>query len=183
MSSLISRLATNVAQTAHAHVSALLASRQVQAGDKLPLSEAVKETDAGKPFTLAPTGRNIFVGVPGAFTPVCSSQAPGYIEKYDEFRAKGVNEIHIITVNDVYVTKAWKKNLAPNDTPVRFIADDRALFVSSLGLVVDATAGLGGPRAKRFVIVANGDTVESVFVEENTGELSITEASQVLAHL
>ena len=45
------------------------------------------------------------VGVPGAFTPTCSSQAPGYIEKYDEFKAKGINEIYIITVNDTFVTK------------------------------------------------------------------------------
>ena len=43
--------------------------------------------------------------MPGAFTPTCSSQAPGYIEKYDEFKAKGINEIYIITVNDAYVTK------------------------------------------------------------------------------
>jgi len=43
--------------------------------------------------------------VPGAFTPTCHSQAPGYIEKHDEFKAKGVNEIYIITVNDVFVTK------------------------------------------------------------------------------
>jgi peroxiredoxin len=45
------------------------------------------------------------VGVPGAFTPTCSSQAPGYIEKYEEFKAKGINDIYIITVNDAYVTK------------------------------------------------------------------------------
>ena len=43
--------------------------------------------------------------MPGAFTPTCSSQAPGYIEKYDEFKAKGINEIYIITVNDTFVTK------------------------------------------------------------------------------
>jgi hypothetical protein len=61
MSSLISSLATTVAQAAHAHASALLASRQAQPGDKLPLNETVKENEAGKLITLAPTGRNIFV--------------------------------------------------------------------------------------------------------------------------
>jgi hypothetical protein len=79
--------------------------------------------------------------VPGAFTPTCTAQAPGYIEKYDEFKAKGINEIYILSVNDVFVTKyvcvclyarassmntsalflyhkhrAWKENLAPNGT-------------------------------------------------------------------
>jgi hypothetical protein len=61
MSSFISSLATTVAQAAHAHASALLASRQAQPGDKLPLSEIVKENEAAKPITLAPAGRNIFV--------------------------------------------------------------------------------------------------------------------------
>ncbi|KAH9987239.1 Redoxin-domain-containing protein [Russula compacta] len=176
-------LATGAAQTAHAHAAALLASRQVKLGDKLPLNETVKETDATKPITLAPSGRNIFVGVPGAFTPTCSSQAPGYIEKYDQFKAKGINEVYIITVNDVFVTSAWKEKLAPNGTPVRFIADDQALFVSGLGLVLDATPALGAPRSKRFVIIANNDTIETVIVEEDSGKLAATEASKVLALL
>jgi len=183
MASVIADLAAGAAQTAHAHVAALLAARQVKPGDKLPLKETVKETDAGKAFSLAPTGKNIFVGVPGAFTPTCSSQAPGYIEKYDEFKAKGINEIYILTVNDAFVTKAWKEKLAPNGTPVRFIADDQALFVSGLGLVLDATPALGAPRAKRFVVIATGDTIDTVIVEENAGELTSTEASKVLALL
>jgi peroxiredoxin len=91
--------------------------------------------------------------------------------------------------------------LCTNYEAVRFIADDRALFVSSLGLVLDATAGLGGPRAKvrrptlhtsashrlifflsafkRFVIIANDDTIESVHVEESAGEVTVTDASRV----
>jgi hypothetical protein len=61
MASVISTLATGAAQTAHAHVAALLATRQVKPGDKLPLSAKVKETDAANAITLAPTGRNIYV--------------------------------------------------------------------------------------------------------------------------
>jgi hypothetical protein len=64
MASIITDLAAGAAQTAHAHVAALLAARQVKPGDKLPLKETVKETDAGKAFSLAPTGKNIFVRVP-----------------------------------------------------------------------------------------------------------------------
>jgi hypothetical protein len=63
MASVIADLAAGAAQTAHAHVAALLAARQVKPGDKLPLKETVKETDAGKAFSLAPTGKNIFVRV------------------------------------------------------------------------------------------------------------------------
>ncbi|KAI9447120.1 Redoxin [Russula earlei] len=172
--------ASDAAKTAHAHAAALLASRQAKPGDKLPLKEHVKETDATTPLILAPSGKSIFVGVPGAFTPTCSLQAPGYIERYDEFKAKGVSEIFVVTVNDTFVTKAWKEKLAPKGTPVRFIADDQALFVSALGLVLDATTALGGPRAKRFVVIANDDTIEHVIVEENAGSLTATEASKVL---
>jgi hypothetical protein len=64
MASVITDLAAGAAKTAHAHVAALLAARQVKPGDKLPLKETVKETDAGKAFSLAPTGKNIFVRVP-----------------------------------------------------------------------------------------------------------------------
>jgi len=180
MTSDILNLATDAAKTAHAHTTALLAARQAKQGDKLPLKETVKETDATTPITLAPSGKTIFVGVPGAFTPTCSLQAPGYIEKYDEFKAKGVNEIYIVSVNDVFVTKAWKEKLAPNGTPVRFIADDQALFVSALGLTLDATPALGGPRAKRFVVIANDDDIENVIVEESAGSLTTTDASKVL---
>lgn len=183
MSSTVASLVKGAAQTAHAHVAALLAPSQVKPGDKLPLNETIKEADATKPISLAPSGKNIFVGVPGAFTPTCHLQAPGYIEKYDEFKAKGINEIYIISVNDVFVTKAWKEKLAPNGTPVRFISDDQAFFVSKLGLVLDASPALGAPRAKRFVIIANDDTIETVIVEESAGELTVTEATKVLALL
>jgi hypothetical protein len=61
MASVIANIATSAAKTAHAHVAALLATRQVQPGDKLPLNETVKETDATTPIKLAPTGKNIFV--------------------------------------------------------------------------------------------------------------------------
>ncbi|KAI0275526.1 Redoxin-domain-containing protein [Russula aff. rugulosa BPL654] len=181
MSSAVATLVKRAAQTAHAHAAALLAPTQ--------------EEDATKPITLAPSGKNIFVGVPGAFTPTCHSQAPGYIEKHDEFKAKGINEIHIITVNDVFVTKAWKEKLAPTARSadflymrstikaVRFISDDQASFVSELGLVLDASPAFGAPRAKRFVVIANDDTIETVIVEENASELTVTEASRVLALL
>jgi 2-Cys peroxiredoxin 5 len=180
MESIISNFATGAVQVAHSQATALLAKHQAKPGDKLPLKELVKENDAAKPFALDPTGKNVFVGVPGAFTPSCSSQAPAYIEKYDEFKAKGVNEIFIITVNDAYVTKAWKEKLAPNGTPIRFIADDQALFVSALGLIFDATQGLGAPRAKRFVIIAEGDTIGQVHVEKSPSDVDVTAAANVL---
>jgi peroxiredoxin len=101
--------------------------------------------------------------------------------------------------------KTKTKQTKKHEKAVRFIADDQALFVSELGLVFDATPILGAPRAKvntwfttarladlsfltslfvqRFVIVANDDTIETVIVEDNAGEMTQTEASVVLALL
>ncbi|KAN0129175.1 Redoxin [Lactarius tabidus] len=184
MASFIHDLTTGAARTAHAaYVSALCAKPQAKPGEKLPLEVHVKETEPGKPFALELTGKNIIVGVPGAFTPSCSSQAPAYIEKYEEFKAKGIREIFIVTVNDAYVTKAWKEKLAPDGTPVRFIADDQGVFVASLGLIFDATLGLGVPRSKRFVVITDGDKIEKVIVEENPSEVKVTAATSVLAQL
>lgn len=183
MSSFFSDLATNATQTvAHAHVTALLSKHPAKQGDKLPLN-LLKENDVAKPITLALTGKNVFVGVPGAFTPSCSSQVPAYIEKYDEFKAKGINEIFIISVNDAYVTKAWKEKLAPDGTTIRFLADDKAYFTSAIGLLFDATEGLGGPRSKRYVLITEGETVEKVLVEEHPPDVKVTEASSVLNQL
>jgi hypothetical protein len=70
MASIIADLATGAAQAAHAHAAALLASQQAKSGDKLPLDETLKETDATTPITLAPTGKTIFVRLP---FPACAS--------------------------------------------------------------------------------------------------------------
>ena len=56
------------------------------------------------------------VGVPGAFTGTCSAQVPGYIKAYPQFKEKGVDNIYIVAVNDAFVTKAWKEQLAPEGT-------------------------------------------------------------------
>ncbi|KAG6839098.1 hypothetical protein C0991_005818 [Blastosporella zonata] len=157
-------------------------SAQIQVGGIIP-AQSVKENAADASTPLVLTGKNIIVGVPGAFTGTCHAQVPGYLEAYNEFKAKGVNEIYIFAVNDVFVTKAWKENLAPKGSPVHFIADDTAAFAKSVGLSFDATPLLGGSRSLRYVIVTNDDKVESVTVEADPGKLTNTAASVVLASL
>lgn len=69
-------------------------------------------------------GTNIVVGVPGAFTPPCSSQVPGYAEHADKFAEKGVKGIYIVAVNDAFTTQAWKEKLGVKHGIVHFLADD-----------------------------------------------------------
>lgn len=174
-------LLSSAAQVAHKAVTNLLSAAEIKIGQTIPAQHTVKEDDAQKGFTIQNLqGRNVFVGVPGAFTGTCTAQIPGYINAYDEFKAKGITDVYVIAVNDVFTLKAWKDQLAPNGTRVRFLADDKGELTSSLGLLFDATPLLGGPRAKRFVLVTEGDKVTHLAVEPNPGELTITAADKIL---
>ncbi|KAI0031090.1 Redoxin [Vararia minispora EC-137] len=177
-------LVTSAAKAAHGLAASLLEKAQAKVGDKLPLTQTIKLAGApDKPTTLGLTGRNVIVGVFGAFTPPCSGQAPGYIEKYEQFKAKGVENVYVLTVNDAFVTDAWAKSLAPAGTQVKFIADDQATFAGSLGLIADATDLVGGPRSKRFVIISNGDEIETLIIESETAKVTTTAADHVLTLL
>ncbi|KAF8493589.1 Redoxin-domain-containing protein [Gautieria morchelliformis] len=151
MASILTSATTSAADAAHAAAASVLAMSQIKPGASLP-DVPVKEDSPEETFSLANLpGKNIIVGVPGAFTPSCSSQVPGYISNYEKFTAKGVQGISVVAVNDVFVTKAWKEKLASNGTPVHFIADDKGAFTSAVGLLFDASPVLGGPRAKQAI--------------------------------
>ncbi|KAF8228708.1 Redoxin [Tricholoma matsutake] len=157
-------------------------SSPIQAGASIP-AIPVKELAADGPEPFVLKGKNIIVGVPGAFTGTCSAQVPGYINALKKFQEKGVNGIYVVAINDVFVTKAWKSLLAPEGTEVRFIADDKGEFSEALGLTFDATAVLGTHRSHRYAIVAEDNKVVSIDVEPVPGNLTITAAEKILAKL
>ncbi|KAF8326681.1 Redoxin-domain-containing protein [Cantharellus anzutake] len=171
-------------EVAHSAAVSLATVSQIKIGQELP-PVPLKENEPNSSVSIHNLpGRIILVGVPGAFTPTCSSQAPGYIENYEKFTAKGIQGIYVISVNDAFVTKAWKAKLSGDkETSVRFLADDKASFSGGLGLTFDATAGLGGIRAQRFVLVVNDGKVENIFVEPDASKTTITAAEEVLAKL
>ncbi|TFK71402.1 Redoxin [Pluteus cervinus] len=172
------------AHTAHHLATTLLATSQVKPGSTIPAAP-VKEAGATSQATnLDFKGKNIIVGVPGAFTNTCNQHIPGFLENLEEFKKRGVSDIFIVAVNDVFVVKAWKEHLSSKfGTPVRFLADDEGRFVSGLGLLFDATQNLGGPRSKRFVIVAQDDKVEHIAVEEDPSQVTVTDAKRILTLL
>ncbi|KAG0707262.1 Redoxin-domain-containing protein [Suillus ampliporus] len=173
---------TNVAHAAHSAAATILSAAQIEAGEPIPL-KPIKEEDPEHSIMLDLSGKNIILGVPGAFTPPCSSQVPQYIADYDKFKAKGVNNIYVIAVNDAFVVKAWKEKLAPQGTGVRFIADDKGEFTSGVGLLFDASGLLGSPRSKRYVIVAQDGNVDFIAVEEQPANITSTAANVVIAQL
>ncbi|EKM77250.1 hypothetical protein AGABI1DRAFT_122245 [Agaricus bisporus var. burnettii JB137-S8] len=174
------------AQAAHSVAASVLSVAQIKPGATLPKpssSLVLKENAADEPVDLDLSGKILIIGVPGAFTGTCSRQIPDYIRKFDEFQAKGVKNIYVVSVNDVFVMKAWKENLAPEGTKIRFIADDKGAYTGALGMLFDATPRLGGPRSKRYVIVAEDGTVNSVAVEDIPSDLTVTGMEAVLATL
>ncbi|KAF8638129.1 hypothetical protein AX17_002428 [Amanita inopinata Kibby_2008] len=173
---------SSATQTAHSIAASLLSNSPIKPGGTIP-SQDVKEDSAEHSAPLTLKGKNIILGVPGAFTDTCTAEVPQYIENYQKFKDKGVNNIYVIAINDVFVMKAWKKSMAHQDTPIRFIADDIGTFTGSVGLMLDASKLLGGPRSKRYVIVANDDKVETVVVEEDPTKYTVTAAQAVLAQL
>ncbi|EKM51285.1 uncharacterized protein PHACADRAFT_102917 [Phanerochaete carnosa HHB-10118-sp] len=151
-------------------------------GSDLPIKVPVKEEAPDQEFKFETlTGKNVIIGVPGAFTGTCTRQIPGYVELYEKFKEKGVKDIYVVAVNDVFVMKAWKDSFGPNAAPLRFIADDKGAFTGALGLLFDASARLGSPRSKRHVLITQDTTVEQVIVEQVASELTVTAADKVLA--
>lgn len=116
----------------------------------------VQELFAGKKVVL--------FAVPGAFTPTCSeAHLPGYVVHADTFKAKGVDLIACVSVNDAFVMKAWGE--AQNASELLMLADGDASFTKALGLEMD-TAGFGGIRSQRYAMIIEDGVVTTLNVEE-----------------
>lgn len=159
----------------------------IKIGDMLPVDIKLKEMAEGGPKDV--TVGEIFKGkkvvlfaVPGAFTPTCSMKhLPGFLEQANAIRAKGVDEIVCLAVNDAFVMGAWGK--ASNaQGKVRMLADGNAEFTKALGLALDASGFGMGTRSQRYAIIAQDGKVKELFVEPGPG-LTVSSAESVLAKL
>ncbi|EME41823.1 hypothetical protein DOTSEDRAFT_46717 [Dothistroma septosporum NZE10] len=160
-------------------------AKALSKGDKIPSSGALKEDnpEQGTVDLSSLPGTNVIVGVPGAFTPPCSSQVPGYVEHADQFAAKGVKGIYIVAVNDVFTTKAWKEKLGANHALVHFLADDTGAFSKAAGLDFDASGLLGNRRSQRYAAIVENGHVKNIFVEDEAPSITVTDAGKVLQHV
>ena len=125
----------------------------------------------------------VLIGVPGAFTPTCSmNHLPAFIENVEAIKAKGVDEVLVTGVNDVFVMGAWAK-ASGGDGKVTFLADGNAKFAQALGLTLDA-AGFGmGTRSQRYTMIVDDGVVKSLSVESNPGAVDTSSAENVLKAL
>lgn len=157
----------------------------IQVGDKLPETTLVKMTENGPEQVKSGeyfAGRKVALfSVPGAFTPTCSAKhLPGYVEKADELKAKGVEEIACTAVNDAFVMGAWGKQ--GNADNVTMLADGNGDLVEALGLTMDGSAYGMGKRGQRFSMVVNDGVVEQLFVEA-PGEFRVSSADYMLEQI
>ncbi|KAL8487463.1 hypothetical protein ACS0TY_023951 [Phlomoides rotata] len=132
--------------------------------------------------SLAAGKKVILFAVPGAFTPTCSMKhVPGFIEKADELKSKGVGEILCVSVNDPFVMKAWAKTY-PNNKHVKFLADGSATYTKALGVELDLSEKGLGIRSKRFALLVDNLTVKVANIESG-GEFTISGAEEILKAL
>jgi peroxiredoxin len=121
----------------------------------------------------------VMFSLPGAFTPTCSAKhLPGYVEKFAEFRQRGV-DVACLAVNDAYVMGAWAKDQNVPDG-LMMLADGNGTFTRALGMEMDGTPFGLGIRGKRFGLYAEDGVVKALNVEA-PGEFKVSDASTMLA--
>ena len=124
----------------------------------------------------------VLFAVPGAFTPTCSLQhLPGFITHADALKAKGVDTVVCMAVNDPFVMKEWGASAGADDA-VMMLPDGNGDFTRALGLEMDGTGYGLGQRSKRFAMVVKDGTVSTIAVEPGGG-LTVSSAESVLETL
>jgi len=157
----------------------------IQKGDRLPdvpltiaTADGPKPTSSGEYFA----GKRVALfAVPGAFTPTCSARhLPSYVEKADELKGKGVDEIACISVNDPFVMAAWGQRDGSED--ITMIADGNGAFADAVGLSFDGSKFGMGHRSQRYSMIVNDGVVEQLNVEA-PGEYKASSAETMLDQL
>ncbi|PHU00329.1 Peroxiredoxin-2C [Capsicum chinense] len=133
-------------------------------------------------YSIAKGKKVIIFAVPGAFTPTCSTKhVPGFIDKADMLKSKGVEEILCVSVNDPFVMKAWAKTF-PENKHVKFLADGAGKYTHSLGLELDLSEKGLGVRSRRYALLVDDLKVKVANVEAG-GEFTVSGADEILKAL
>ena len=158
----------------------------IKVGETLPNVDLALGTENGpSPIKAADYfggKRTVLFAVPGAFTPTCSARhLPGFVEKAGELKAKGVDQIACISVNDAFVMGAWGESAGAGDE-VDMLADGNATFAQAVDLSMDASGFGMGTRSQRYAMIVEDNKVTDLFVEE-PGAFEVSSAEYVLSKL
>jgi glutaredoxin/glutathione-dependent peroxiredoxin len=158
----------------------------IKAGDRMPQGTLKTMTQDGPKDVstdeLFKGKKVVLFSVPGAFTPTCDAKhLPGFLQRAADLKAKGVDTIACMAVNDVFVMNAWGKSAGAGDK-VLMLADGNGDYARALGLTMDASRFGMGVRGQRFAIVVDDGIARQVHVE-GPGEFKVSAAEHVLANL
>jgi len=158
----------------------------IQIGDTLPIGDLFYMGDEG-PTSLKTS--EIFAGkkvvlfaVVGPYTGTCNDQVPTILANADAMRAKGVDEIVLVAVNDPFVMEAWSEETGA-EGKVRFLSDGNAAWSSEMGMTFDGSKNGLNIRSLRYAAVVEDNKVTALQVEENPGVCSITSGAEILKAL
>ena len=160
----------------------------ISVGDKLPNTQfLVMQDGIASPleFEEISKGRKIILfGLPGAYTGTCSTKhVPSFIAAADDIRAKGVEGIYCLSVNDPYVTDKWEKEMGADRAGITMIADPAAEFTKAIGMAFTAPMVGFYDRCTRFAAIVEDGVVTTVSVEETRGVCDLTSGSAILEKL
>jgi peroxiredoxin len=164
----------------------------IQVGDRIPEATLYESTEFGEACPLAPAkvsvteatrGKRIVIfGLPGAYTPTCSAKhVPGYLQQLGALRARKVDEVWCVAVNDGYVMAAWGREQQALGK-LRMLGDGSAELARKLGLEVDLAGGGMGLRLKRFSMLLDDGVVKQLNVEA-PGKFEVSDAETMLRQL
>jgi len=159
---------------------------EIKVGDKLP-SVTLYEGNPGNKVNIAElfagVKKGIIIAVPGAFTPTCSkTHLPGYVDKYEEMKGKGVELIVCISVNDPFVMEAWGE-ACKTTGKIRMLADTLGEFTKAVDLQLDLSAVLGTVRSKRYSLLVENGVVTRVNVEPDGKGATCSLAPEILKQI
>lgn len=164
----------------------------IKIGDRIPDATLSESTEFGEACPVSPApvpvaattaGKRVVIfGLPGAYTPTCSAQhVPGYVKHLDALKAKGVDEVWCVSVNDGFVMAAWGKDLGAIGK-VRMLGDGSADFTKKLGLELDLNGAGMGLRMKRFSMLVEDGVVKQLNIE-GPGKFEVSNAETMLGQL
>ncbi|MEJ2624948.1 MAG: peroxiredoxin [Pseudolabrys sp.] len=159
----------------------------IKVGDTVPnVTFHVMTAEGPKPKTTDEVfkGKKVALfAVPGAFTPTCSNlHMPSFLNNLDAFKAKGVDTVAVVSVNDPFVMKEWAK-ASGGDGKIDFLADGGAEFTKAVGMDFDGSGAGLGMRSKRYSMFVDNGVVKSLNVEDAPGKCEISGGEALLGQI
>ena len=160
---------------------------KIKEGEKIPSVDLFHIDETGpkkiKSNELLKNHKAIIIGVPGAFTKVCSAKhLPGYVNNFEQAKKKGITKIICVSVNDPNVMKAWGENQNVGNK-IFMAADPYCEFTKSIGTEIDRTEKGLGMRSARYTMLVENNIVKIIKLEEDTGHCEISAAENFIKEI